>query len=254
MRKSVGFTLAVAVAVAISSAGAAVAAAGGEQPVVVRSGNVIFTVNGNASPTALPRNKLAPISFHASGKIATADGTHPPALAEAVLDTGKAGTIEAGDFPACRPGQIEATTTAEAERVCGDAIVGGGQTEVEVQFPESSPFTAKGPLIIFNGGEKGGKSLMLIHAYVSVPAPTAIVTTVLTNGEHKGPYRLHSVAKIPLVAGGAGSVTGFFLKIDRKGYLTANCSNGHFSAHLTANFRDGTSVSGSFERPCTPID
>jgi hypothetical protein len=62
------------------------------------------------------------------------------------------------------------------------------------------------------------------------------------------------VAKIPLVAGGAGSVTGFFLKIDRKGYLTANCSNGHFSAHLTANFRDGTSVSGSFERPCTPID
>ena len=180
------------------------AVAGGEKPVVVRSGNVIFTVNGNASPTALPRNKLAPISFHASGKIATADGTHPPALAEAVLDTGKAGTIEAGDFPTCRPGEIEARTTEAAERACRDAIVGGGQTEVEVQFPESSPFTAKGPLVIFNGGEKAGKSLMLIHAYVSVPAPTAIVTTVLTNGEHKGPYRLHSVAKIPSGRGRRG--------------------------------------------------
>ena len=43
---------------------------------------------------------------------------------------------------------------------------------------------------------------MLIHAYVSVPAPTAIVTTVLTSREHKGPYRLHSVATIPLIAGG----------------------------------------------------
>jgi hypothetical protein len=252
MRKSLTCTL--AVVIAIGAVWAAVAVAGGEKPVVVRAGNVILTVNGNASPTALPRNKLVPISFHASGKIATADGAHPPALDEVVLDVGKAGTIEAGAFPTCSAGQIEATTTEEAERVCRDAIVGSGQTEVEVQFPESSPFTAKGPLVIFNGGEKGGKSLMLIHAYVSVPAPTAIVTPVLTNKEHKGPYRLHSVTKIPLIAGGAGSVTGFYLSIDRKGYLTANCSNGHFSAHLTANFRDGTSVSGSFERPCTPID
>jgi hypothetical protein len=252
MRKSVICTFAVVVACA--AIWAAVAAAGGETPVVVRSGNVILTVNGNASPTALPRNKLAPISFHASGKIATADGTHPPALDEVVLDAGKAGTIEADDFPTCRLGQIEATTTKQAESVCGDAIVGGGQTEVEVQFPESSPFTAKGPLVIFNGGQKGGKSLMLIHAYVSVPAATTIVTPVLTSREHKGPYRLHSVSKIPLIAGGSGSVTGFYLKIDRKGYLTANCSNGHFSAHLAANFRDGTAVSGSFQRPCKAID
>jgi hypothetical protein len=252
MRKSVTCTL--AIAIAIGAVWAAVAVAGGEKPVVVRAGNVILTVNGNASPTALPRNKLAPISFHASGKIATADGTHPPALDEVVFDVGKAGTIEADDFPTCSVGEIEARTTEEAERACGDAIVGGGQTEVEVQFPESAPFTAKGPLVIFNGGEKGGKSLMLIHAYVSVPAPTAIVTTVVTNREHKGPYRLHSVSTIPLVAGGAGSVTGFYLKIDRKGYLTANCSNGHFSAHLAANFRDGTALAGSFERPCTPID
>jgi hypothetical protein len=251
MRKSLTCTL--AVAIAIGAVCAAVAVAGGEKPVVVRAGDVILTITGNASPTALPRNKLAPISFHASGKIATADGAHPPALDEVVLDVGKAGTIEAGDFPACRIGQIEATTTARAERVCGDAIVGGGEAEVEVLFPESSPFVARGPLVIFNGGEKGGKSLMLIHAYVNVPAPTAIVTPVLTNRERKGPYRLRSVSKIPLIAGGAGSVTGFRLSIDRKGYLTANCSNGHFSAHLTASFRDGTSLAGSFQRPCTPI-
>src|ERR1700720_1272588 len=235
MRKSVLGTLAVMIAMGTGLAG--VASASGEKPIVVRSGNVVLTLNGNASPTALPRHMLAPISFHASGKIATTDGGHPPALEEVVLDVGKAGTIEANQFPTCRASQLEARTTKQAESACRDAIVGTGKTEVEVLFAESIPFTAKGPLVIFNGGEKGGKSLLLIHAYVSVPAPTAIVTTIVTTKEHKGPYRLHSVAKIPLIAGGAGSPTYFFLNITRKGYLTANCSNGHFSAHLSASFR-----------------
>lgn len=252
MRKSAICTL--AIAVALGSVWAAVAVAGGEKPVVVRAGNVILTVNGNASPTALPRHGLAPISFHSSGKIATADGTHPPALREVVLDTGKTGAIEADDFPSCRVSQIEATTTKEAERACGDAIVGRGTTEGEVAFPESAPFIAKGPLVLFNGGRKGGKYLLYIHAYVSVPAPTAIIVPVVTTRIHRGPYRLHAVSKIPPVAGGAGSVTYFYLNINRKGYLMANCDNGHFSAYVAASFAEGTEVEGSFERPCRPID
>lgn len=247
-------TWVLAVAIAIGGVSAAVAAAGGEKAVVVRAGNVILTVNGNASPTALTRHGLAPISFHSSGKIATADGSHPPALREVVLDTGKTGAIEADDFPSCSVSQIEATTTEGAEHKCGEAIVGRGRTEGEIAFPESAPFIAKGPLVLFNGGRKGGRYLLYIHAYVSVPAPTAIIVPVVTTRIHRGPYRLHAVSKIPVVAGGAGSVTYFYLNINRKGYLMANCDNGHFSAFITADFRDETSVSGSFERPCTPID
>jgi hypothetical protein len=245
---------ALAAAVAAGAVWAAVAAAGSEKPVVVRAGNVILTVNGNASPTALPRHELAPVSFHASGRIASVDGSHPPALREVVLDAGKAGTIEAGKFPACKAGEIEARTTEAAERACAGAIVGKGRAEVEVEFRESSPFTAKGPLVIFNGGQKGNKSLLYIHAYVSVPIATAVVTPVVTIRIHRGPYRLHSVASIPVVAGGAASATYFYLNIDRKGYLTANCDNGHFSAFLEATFAEGTEVEGSFERPCRPLD
>lgn len=240
-------------AMAIVAAVAAVAIAGGEKPIVVRSGNVILTLNGGATPRVLPKHGLAPVSLHASGRIATADHTHPPAAQEFILDTGKTGVIKADDFPVCKTGAIEATTTKEAESKCRDAIVGKGSTEVEVAFPESTPFKARGPLVIFNGGEKGGRTLMLVHAYVSVPAPTALVTRVVTTKEHKGSYRLHSVASIPVVAGGAGSLEAFALKIDRRGYLLANCDNGHFSAHATAKFRDGTEVSGAFLRPCTGI-
>jgi hypothetical protein len=252
MRKSM--TCALAVVVAICAASAAVAVAGGEKPIVVRAGNVILTVNGNTSPKALPSHGLAPISFHASGKIATADGTHPPALRQTVLDTGKAGVIEADLFPTCRLSELEATTTQEAERKCGDAIVGRGRVEGEVAFPESTPFPADGPLLLVNGGRKGGKYLLYIHAYVAVPAPTAVIARSVTTRIHRGEYRLHSVTTIPIVAGGAGSVVGFRFNINRKGYLKANCDNGHFSAYINAKFADDTAIEGSFQRPCTPID
>lgn len=231
----------------------ATAAAGGEKPIVVRDGNIVMKLNGGAWPRALPKRRLAPVSFRASGQIGTADGTHPPALREATLDAGKAGTIEANAFPKCSQGQLEATTTKQAESKCGDAIVGRGETRVEVAFPEQKPFTAQGPLVIFNGGQKGGESLLFIHAYIAVPAPTAVITPVVTTREHKGPYRLHSLARIPSVAGGAGSVTYFSLKIDRRGYLTANCGNGHFSAYVTATFAGGGEVAGGFQRPCRAI-
>lgn len=244
---------ATALLIGVVAAAATAALAGPTKPITVRAGNVIMTLNGNASPTRLPKRKLAPVSFWASGKISTADGTHPPALREVILDVGKAGTIEAAAFPSCRLGQLVATTTTQAERKCSDAIVGRGKTGVEVAFPEQAPFSAKGPLVLFNGGERGGKALLLIHAYVSVPAPTAIVTSVITTREDKGPYRLHSITRIPAIAGGAGSVREFALEINRMGYLTANCSNGHFSAHIDAAFADGTTVSGAFQRPCQAI-
>jgi hypothetical protein len=252
MRRAAICVFAVMAAGAASSV--ALGAGGGEEPVVVRAGNVIVTVNGNATPPALPRHRLAPISFHASAAIATADGSHPPALTEVVLDTGKAGAIEADDFPSCRKNQLEATTTVEAERKCGDAIVGRGRTVGEIAFPESAPFDARGPLVLFNGGRHGKEFRLYIHAYVPVPAPTAIVVPVVTTKIHRGPYRLHAVSRIPPVAGGAGSVTYFRLNINRPGYLMANCDNGHFSAYVHAGFAEGTAVEGSFERPCRPID
>ncbi len=251
MRKRFGWTIALALAIAATVAAAA--SAGGEKPIVVRSGNLILTFNGGATPKVLPKTGLAPISLHASGRIATVDGSHPPAAEEVVLDTGKTGVIAADDFPTCSAGEIEATSTKMAEEKCRGAIVGKGTTKAEVAFPEQAPFSASGPLVIFNGGEQGGRTLMLVHAYISVPAPTAIVAKVITTKEHKGSYRLHSVTTIPEVAGGAGSLIAFALKIDRKGYLLANCDNGHFSAHATFKFKDGSEVSGAFLRPCTGI-
>lgn len=221
-----------------------------EKPLVVRSGNLIMTLNGNASPTKLPKHKLTPVSFHASAKIETVDGSQPPALREVVADLGKTAVIKANDFPTCSAGALQARTTKGAETRCKSAIIGRGIGKAEIQFPEQAPIEVKSPLLVVNGGEKNGKILIFIHAYLTVPTPTAIVTPVIVTHIHKGVYRLHSVAKIPLIAGGAGSPTYFYVNINRRGYSWANCDNGHFAAHVISKFRDGTTVSGSFTRPC----
>jgi hypothetical protein len=76
---------------------------------------------------------------------------------------------------------------------------------------------------------------------------------------HKGRYGLLSVASIPKIAGGAGSVSSFRLKIDKKftykgkkvSILSAKCPDGKLQAHATGVFADGTKISTEFIRTCT---
>ena len=245
---------------ALALALAAIAAA--EAPTTVRAGNLILTINGGVTPKALPKHQLAPITLNVSGKIASADGSHPPALKEAIVDTDKNGTIDTLGVPVCKQGQIEATTSAQAEKACKSAIVGLGTTDVEVLFPESNPIPIKSKLLAFNGGTKGGKTTIYIHAYLSSPVTAAIVTTVTITKEHKGPYGIRSIATVPKIAGGAGSVTAFSLTFAKKlfaykgqkhGYLLAKCANGHFLAQAEIKFADGTKIGpAKITRACTP--
>ncbi len=221
-------------------------------------GNLILTINGGVKPTTLPKNKLAPITLSVSGEIATKNGAQPPALKETVILTDKNGTINAKGLATCASGKLQAEDTEQAKKACPEAIVGEGRTTVRVEFPESIPFNATGPLVVFNGGEKGGVTTLYIQAYVSVPAPTALVTTIKVKKIHQGPYGLQSVASVPVIAGGSGAVTNFSLKIGKtftykgkkQSYLEAKCSNGHLLAQAKALFSDGTSLTGSVVRTC----
>jgi hypothetical protein len=218
---------------------------------VIQVGNLKPTFNGGFTPTALPKSKLSPIALNISGKIQTTDGKHPPALKEFVLEADKNSGVSAKGVPACKSGKLEATTTAAAEKACKPAIIGKGTT-VEILFPEQAPIPVNSKLLAFNGGVKGGTTTILLHAYLTQPTPTAIVTTVKIKKHKNGRYGLKSVASIPKIAGGAGSVTNFNLTINKKGYLLAKCPDGHLDAQGEAVFADGTRAKGSVTRPCTP--
>lgn len=228
----------------------------------VRVGNLVLTDNGGISPSKLPRHGFAPITAHLIGEIHTVDGSHPPALRTVSFDVDKTIGIDAVGIPTCKAGQIEARTTAAAKDACSSAIVGSGMGEVEVGFPEQKPFTTVGPVVIFNGGVQGRTTLVLLHAYVSVPAPTAIVTKAKVTRIHRGRFGLHVEAQIPRIAGGAGSVTKFELKIGRnftyrgakKSFLVASCPTGHWITKGNVVFDDKTELGLTHVFPCTPQD
>lgn len=115
-------------------------------------------------------------------------------------------------------------------------------------------------MVLFNGGVHGRTTVVFLHAYVAVPAPTAIVTRATVTRIDRGRFGLRIGAKIPRIAGGAGSVTRFELRVDRKfgykgeekSFLVASCPTGHWMARGNASFDDGTEVRLTHVFPCTP--
>lgn len=230
------------------------------KPEVFRVGNLVLTDNGGISPTKLPKNKLAPITAILQASIATTDGSHLPAAREVLIDIDKTIHVNAKGLPACRAGQLEARNTKAVRRICGKAIVGTGSGLVEIGFPEQKPIMVASPLTMFNGGVKGGTTTIFVHAFITVPVPAAIVTTVKITPIHSGHYGIHTVSKIPAIAGGAGSVRKFKLKIHRTftyrgkktSYLTASCPTGRYFTKGRVLFDDGTLLKITHVFPCTP--
>jgi hypothetical protein len=224
------------------------------------AGNICVADDGGIFPTKLPRHGGAPISARLNGEISTRDGSHPPAFKTMDIRIEKTVKLDAIGLPTCGIGRLRATSSAAAKQACGDAIVGSGKAEVEVAFPEQAPFRSTGPLILFNGGAKGAVTTLLLHAYVDVPAPTAIVTPVKITRIHEGRFGTRIQANIPRIAGGSGSVTMFDLRVGRrftyrgkkKSFLTASCPNGLWYTKGEATFEDDTLLHISHPFPCTP--
>lgn len=238
-----------------------VAASALAKPEVAQVGNLFLRDNGGISPRKLPRHTPAPISGHINAQIGTVDGSHPPAIENVVVDFDKTIHVNAKGLPTCTQNQLVARSTADAKKACADAIVGSGDGEVEVAFPEQKPFAATGPITLFNGGVRGDTTLLLVHTYVDVPAPTAVIVPVKLSQIHRGRFGLRAEAKIPAIAGGAGSVTKFKLEIGRtfaykgkkKSYLTASCPTGSYYTEGHVRFADGTTMGLTHVLPCTPM-
>jgi len=264
MRRNVFLALALSAVLAL--VGAAVATAKFD---TYRVGNVILKADGGVSPKKLPRKKYAPVTVQVRGQISAADGTHPPAFRELIADFDKNGLINTKGLPACKGGQLVARDTKSAKRVCGKSVVGEGKGTIEIAFAEQRPIGVTAPITVFNGGTKGGKTTLYIHTFITVPVPAAVVTTVTIKKVKKGRYGLSTVSKIPVVAGGYGSVLTFDIKFHRtykykgkkQSYFLARCTDGKFKAKiiqaLLRNEAEGprteTKITNqTILRPCTP--
>jgi hypothetical protein len=254
MRKYVALVMAVGALVAVAAVGIA-AAAGGEGPVTVKVGNLEVTADGGFSPTAISKTKQTPIELTASGEVKEADSSHPPAVRELLIEGDKNAEIHVKGIPTCKSGQIQATDTTAAKKACGSALIGEGTTTAQVAFAEQKPVDVKAKLLLFNGGEKGGKITWYAHAFFSQPISGAIVTTVTITKHPNGRFGTLAVAKIPQITGGSGSIISFDLKIKKSvagvNPISAKCSDGKLKVHVQAKFEDGTKAETEIIRACT---
>lgn len=256
-RRSVAIVAAV---VAVAAFAGIAAAAGKNEPVTVRVGDLEVTADGGFKPEAMSKTTPTPITFFAKGTIESTNpgSPHPPALKKVLVETDKNGSVFVKGYPKCKSGQLQSQTTENAEDICRDAIIGQGKASAKIAFADSREVPVSSKVIVFNGGEQGGVITFFIHAYITVPVPAAIVTTVKIKKIHNGRYGYLSTATIPKIAGGAGSITSFNLKIGKRytykgkkvSILYAKCPDGKLQAHVTGFFSDGAKASAEIIRTC----
>jgi hypothetical protein len=251
--------LALAAVASVLLLGAAVAVAAETAPEEFRVGNLNVKIEGGITPTKLPKNEMAPITLKVGGSIESTDGSHPAALKSLKLEFDKNGSLNTTGLPTCTVGKLVSTLTAQAKQLCGSALVGTGTVTAEIAFPEQAPFSASGPLLIFNGAPKGGKQVLIFHVHANVPAPTTFVTTAVIS-KQGGRFGTKAEVAIPTITSGQGSLTGFKATIGKtwtykgkkESLLLAQCPTGSLHARGEFVFADGTKGNGEIVRPCTP--
>jgi len=99
-----------------------------------------------------------------------------------------------------------------------------------------------------------------------VPVPAAVVTEVTISRSGGG---VHTISKVPVIAGGGGSLVDFEFKLGKTysykgrkvGYFEAKCPDGVFKSNVKLLFKNeaqtpgegaSTSLKGQLAVPCTP--
>jgi hypothetical protein len=233
--------------------------AGSALAITLRAGSLVITTDGGFTPTTLPKKGYAPIKLHGFGNIDTNDGSLPPILKTVTIWFDKHGRVETRGLPTCTPGKLAATTVPQARKLCPGAIVGKGLGKAVVDFPEQPPIPASSPLTLFNARPKNGNPAVLVHAHLTVPAPTTFVVPIEIQKVNDGRYGFKTVAEIPRIAGGSGIPLYARLKIGREwkykgktlSYANAGCPDGRLQAKGQFLFKDGTFLQGSVFKRCT---
>jgi hypothetical protein len=203
------------------------AAAQGE---LTQKGNLRVAFDGQLSPRALPRDRLAPVTVRLEGSIRTVDGSSPPPLRRISFAVNRYGRLSFRGLPTCPAGALEQTTTEVALELCRRALVGHGRFAANVAFPGFPPIPATGRLLAFNSRSRG-RPAILLHIYGSSPVRATFVLPFTVSQRRRGDFGTVLSTRIPKIASDLGYVTEIGLTIGRRyryqdrprSFLSASC-------------------------------
>lgn len=239
-------------------------AAGLAQAELIQEGNVRISFSGGFSPQALPRDRPAPVTVDIRGAIGTTDGTHPPPVRRIEIALNRNGRIYSQGLPACTKPMLQSTNTETALKRCRPALVGRGRFGAEVQFPNGDPVAATGAMLAFYGKSEG-RPAVILHLYATAPVQATFVLPLVISHRASGVFGTMLSARIPVLAGGLGSVTKIDLTVgrqytyrgQRRSFLSASCAApAGFSAAVfplargSFYFADGRKIETTLARDC----
>lgn len=229
-----------------------------------QSGDLRISFDAGLTPHSLPREKPASVTVSIQGKVETTDGTQPPPLTQLEIELNREGRIETRGLPRCSSAALQSTSNGEALTRCRSALVGHGSYTANLASNQTSSVPVEGTILAFNGVVRG-KPVLLLHLYGTIPVKATFIVALQITRQAKGQFGTVLSARIPVLAGGLGSVTKIDLQIGRKysyrgrrlGYLSASCaapaglSGGVFNlARGIFHFNDGKVLHTTLTRTC----
>lgn len=225
-------------------------------------GDLFVTFNGGLSPSALPRDRLAPIAVSIEGRIRVPSGS-PPALREIEIELNSAGHLDTTGLPRCRRSQVAAATTAQALAACRAALIGEGSFAAASNFPEQPAAPASGHILAFNAAHHGHAAIL---ASIYGTRPSSSSRTFLFTLRHpRGRWGTALRAHLPPRLNPHGYVKRIALRLfrtyiyrgRRHSYLSAACATppgipiASFAfARAAMAFSDGRRLASTLTRSC----
>lgn len=240
----------------IAAIAASVAVAGA--PVTGADGNS-QSIDVKIGPKKLSKTKLSPASLEVTTKVTTNNPTGVPSPAvRVIVDFDKNAKLFTKGLPTCSESQLNNVSTEVAEQNCKGAIIGKGHASAVLPvgakiFPVAQTVTA------FNGVPKGGKPTVLLHTYGTTPVQTTLVLNGVVSNYNKEGYGPRLDVNVPLIAGGAGALLEFNVKIDKKfsykgekkSFISAKCPNNKkLKARGAFTFKDGETITAFSNQSC----
>lgn len=218
------------------------------------------SIEASVAPKVLYKKKALPATLTVEVKTGTtaANGVPSPAVHD-VIDFDKNLSLATKGLPTCTAQQLQNTTTEAAELACGKAKIGSGSAIT--LLPLSVLYTEPTKVTAFNGAPQGGKPVVLLHAYGTSPIQTTLVLVGTVSNYGKEGYGPRLDVTIPPIAGGAGVITDFKVKINRswtyKGkkmsFVNAKCPASKKLKYRGAfTYADSVTINADTTQSCTP--
>lgn len=196
---------------------------------VVQQGTLRVSIATQVKPYRLPRADPAPIKALIAGHVWTSTGAVPPQLRRLTVLINRHGELEPGSIPSCGIDQIRPSTSGQAIKRCGAALVGSGRFWASVVLPEQGVYHTTGRLLAFNG-VVGGRPAFLAQIYTTQPFPSSFVVPFSIRHIDRGPYGTELSGSLPQALGEWGFVNRIKMTLGNETTI-----GGHILSYLRAS-------------------